>query len=181
MSTLVPVFLCPSDPGRTHLGLGTTYGVSAGNGGAKTCYDFITSRADFTCNSWSRAATTSRRIFGENSSSMFRDITDGSSNTLAIGESTLEVANGEPNPWGYRGWVQTGVDVATSGINLWDVVSGSEKVGTLNSWGQAGSLHTGGCHFTLADGAVRFISENVNLTVLTRLATMADGNATQVP
>ena len=35
--------------------------------------------------------------------------------------------------------------------------------------------------FTLADGAVRFISENVNLTVLTRLATMADGNVTQVP
>jgi prepilin-type N-terminal cleavage/methylation domain-containing protein len=183
MATLVQVFLCPSDPGRTHLGKGTTYGVPSGSGGAKTCYDFITARADFSCNFWERTSPTNRRMFGENSRTRFKDVTDGTTNTFMIGESTLEVANGEPNPWGYRGWVQTGVDPAGTGINLWDVsmTTGLQRYGVLNSWGQSGSLHTGGCQFTLGDGSVRFISQNTNLTVLYRLSTMGDGNVTQLP
>ncbi|MDB5348433.1 MAG: hypothetical protein JWP89_6810 [Schlesneria sp.] len=38
-----------------------------------------------------------------------------------------------------------------------------------------GSMHTGGCHFLMGDGSVRFISENVDRTTYTRLASISDG------
>lgn len=37
------------------------------------------------------------------------------------------------------------------------------------------SFHTGGAHFTLGDGAVRFISENISFVTFVRLATPAGG------
>jgi prepilin-type N-terminal cleavage/methylation domain-containing protein/prepilin-type processing-associated H-X9-DG protein len=180
MATQMSAFLCPSDGGQRSLGTSSCYGVAGG--GAKTCYDFITSRSDFSCNNWAGSSAASRRMFGENSNTRVADVTDGTTNTLMLGESTLNVANGEAAAWGYRGWVMTGVDVAGTGLNLWDVpTGGSPTFGNLNSWGQAGSLHPGGAHFALGDGSVRFIAQNINLTLLTQLATMADGNVAQVP
>lgn len=171
-------FLCPSDAGNPDQGAGTCYGTTSGTGGAKTNYDFITSRSDFNCNNWSVTSQSVRRMFGENSSTKAASVTDGLSNTLMLGETTLNVYNGRTASWGYRGWVMTGVDVESTGINKW-FFSASVPVipERLGSWGQAGSAHVGGAHFTLGDGSVRFISENVNLTLLTNLAKMADGNA----
>ncbi|QDT32337.1 DUF1559 domain-containing protein [Thalassoglobus polymorphus] len=175
MSRSLDVFLCPSDDAKTHV-TGTAYGVTGSSGGALTNYDF-SAEATLTCNYWSKQGKSTRKMFGENSRSKFRDVRDGTSNTIMICESTREVANGEANPWGYRGWVQTGGDVDV-GINVWDVPTGSTipTVGNLNSWGQVGSLHTGGAQFTLADGSVRFISENIDLATLRNLGNMADGN-----
>jgi len=39
-----------------------------------------------------------------------------------------------------------------------------------------GSLHTGGAHVLMGDGAVRFISENIDATTRNNLAYIADGN-----
>jgi len=44
-----------------------------------------------------------------------------------------------------------------------------------------GSLHEGGANFCLADGSVRFISENINLTVLQYLCSKADGHTFNLP
>ena len=41
--------------------------------------------------------------------------------------------------------------------------------------GGVGSWHVGGAHFTMADGTVRFISENVDLQLYRRLATRGGG------
>jgi hypothetical protein len=85
-------------------------------------------------------------MFGENSNCKILDVKDGTSNTFMLGEQTVTTANGESNPWGYRGWVMTGVD-PNGGINLWVVTAGVAQIGNLTSWGQAGSQHTGGCYF----------------------------------
>ena len=37
------------------------------------------------------------------------------------------------------------------------------------------SLHTGGAHFQLGDGSVRFVNENINQTVFQALSTIAGG------
>lgn len=170
-------FLCPSDAGVVDQGVGTCYGTTTGSGGAKTNYDFITARADFSCNNWSVSAANVRRMFGENSSTKASAVTDGLSNTLMIGETTLNVYNGRTASWGYRGWVMTGVDVETTGINRWYYAVGVPVIPErLGSWGQAGSSHVGGAHFTMGDGTVRFLSENMNLTLLTNLAKMADNS-----
>jgi len=183
MSAVIPAFACPSDSGNRVQAGNTPYGPSGSLTGARINYDFITSRSDSGlgtngCNYWSRAGATVRYPFGENSDTTFGMISDGTSNTLMVGETTVDVANGEAGCWGYRGWVMTGVD-PNGGLNVWDIPSGSTIAdkGNLNSWGQAGSLHPGGCNFTLCDASVHFVSETISNTVLLQLARMSDGNA----
>ncbi|MFL5340258.1 MAG: DUF1559 domain-containing protein [Gemmataceae bacterium] len=181
-STQLSVFRCPSDNGDPWTDTGLCYGLS-GLRGAKTNYDFITSQADFYCNYWKNTPSDQRPMFGENSGTRFADITDGASNTLMIGETTLDVYNGRTACWGYRGWVMTGIDVASIGINRWDfgLFLPNPRVGQLGSWGRAGSLHPQGAQFCFADGSVRFISDTTDPGTLQRLQWMADGQVVAVP
>lgn len=47
--------------------------------------------------------------------------------------------------------------------------------GSLASWAYPGSTHTGGMHILLGDGAIRFISENIDSTIRSRLGYIGDG------
>lgn len=185
VKTVIQAFLCPSDPGTPHLAETTAnYGISAtntGTGGAKTCYDFSASPW-YTggCENWATSSSTTRRIFGTDSRCRIGDITDGTSNTVAMAETTLNIFNGKTSAWGYRGWVMPGVDLAGQAINNWNFTPASgipiePIIGRLGSWARPGSLHTGGIHILLADGSVRFLSQNVDTTTRQRLAYMADG------
>ena len=176
MANLIQTLLCPSDAGQKLQGASGAYGPGGSFDGAKTNYDFITSTDDFSCNNWRVSAPNARTMFGENSSTRFADITDGTSNTLMMGETTRDVYNGRCASWGYRGWVMTGID-PRYGLNDWSFYGYITPVrGRLGSWGRAGSLHTNGVNFCFADGSVRFISESVPIGVLTLLGYMADGN-----
>tara|TARA_R100000750_G_C2279634_1_gene70685 strand:- start:212 stop:571 length:360 start_codon:yes stop_codon:yes gene_type:complete len=112
-----------------------------------------------------------------------RDITDGTSNTVAVAETTLDVKNGVGQTWGYSKWVGNGVDLADGrGINdfrdccSWTTPPFQNVSKTqLADWGTVGSLHKGGVQVVLADGSVRFLSENLNATTRTNLAYIADG------
>jgi prepilin-type N-terminal cleavage/methylation domain-containing protein len=180
MSLQLKSLTCPSDPGKRTLGKSNAYGPGGGYDGAKTNYDFITSTRDFFCNHWSNADHTQRTMFGENSDTHVYDVLDGLSNTIAMGETTVDVYNGRTAAWGYRGWVMTGIDLRHS-INDWSFHTYIEpRRGRLGSWGRAGSLHPGGAQFCIADGSVRFIDEEVSTATLVRLSYMADG-ASDVP
>lgn len=189
MTQKLAVFLCPSDPSNPALPDNTFYGIKAGSGleGKTTSYDFSTN-CRVTCNWWRSLGVAARNMFGENSNTTLAFVTDGTSNTIMLCETTLEVVNGEGNAWGYRGWVMNGVDPGCTqqtgrGINAWFRIGNPPNAGPttavpgqLGSWGWPGSNHTGGCHFAMGDGAIRFVSENINFTTLTRLGLMADGN-----
>jgi prepilin-type N-terminal cleavage/methylation domain-containing protein/prepilin-type processing-associated H-X9-DG protein len=208
------LFSCPSDPipaiGAGRVGppggaytsngvngnkqlLGVYYGPGGSFQGAASNYDFIASAADFSrCNNW-RTMGAQRRIFGENSTTRIADVTDGTSNTLMVGETTRLYANGNSLAWSYRGWVMPGVEVYDSatdaGINLWFMpwVTTSwatyiPRVGICHTWwANAASLHPGGCNFTFADGSVHFVSQMIDKPTLLALATMAGGEVVSLP
>lgn len=179
VKTIVRAFLCPSDNGSEIItATGSNYGISAmntGTGGAKTNYDFMAVSPIQSCEIWANLANTRKTMFGDNSNANFRDVSDGSSNTFMMGETTRSVLNGGTNAWGYRGWVMVGLNIVDYPINVWAYPGNPSIPGRLGSWSYAGSLHVGGAHFLLGDGGVRFISENIDSLTRSRLALIQDG------
>jgi len=186
MQLKLEIFACPSDYGDPYLPATSVYSigntVNLGRG-AKTNYDFSVTTANYTCLHWSTHPLNVRRIFGENSDSRFSYVIDGTSNTVAFCETTYEVFNGRCPPWGYRGWVQVGVDIGDpNGINNWTYPTlTTPQVGRVGSWGRPGSLHPGGCQVCMTDGAVRFVSQTTDAVVRTRMAAMADRQPVELP
>src|SRR5260370_24557185 len=96
------------------------------------------------------------------------DVTDGTSNTMAMGDQTLALYNGTTSRWAYAGWVSVGIDPVgawnttfpAQGLNIWNYNNNpppNNTFGQRASWYNASSLHPNGVNFVLADGSVRFI------------------------
>ena len=127
-------------------------------------------------------------FFGCSSISL-RDILDGTSNTIMIGESYTDpnyVKDGQSMDYWQIGSPQTSTWVlgGIGGTEYSEFVGST--FGRINSRRDPmvngvimemsfGSWHVGGAHFTMADGSVKFISENVNLQLYRKLATRAGG------
>ncbi|QDT57405.1 Type II secretion system protein G precursor [Caulifigura coniformis] len=135
---------------------------------------------------------TSVGMFAANSQTRIRDVTDGSSNTLMLSEC-LVGAMSQTNPstagtcvggdattllptrgysW-YFGTTATWMFTTVRTPNFPHV--DCERSGVLSNM-SARSKHTGGVQVTMADGAVRFVSENLNLATWRALGDRADGN-----
>ena len=177
--TPLTALICPSQPSLNNLcSAGGTYGATSSVGGHKTNYDFVV-RANYqhgNCNTWSTEASTTRRMFCDNSKCSIKDVTDGTSNTLMVGETKFDIYNGNGNPWAYRGWLQPGID-PTFGINntIYNTVPPINVAPRLASWGYSGSYHDGGAHFLMGDGAVRFLSQNLDANLILNLSRISDG------
>ncbi|QDU11442.1 DUF1559 domain-containing protein [Gimesia aquarii] len=183
VSTIVPLFHCPSDstPEVYTTTSSTYYSISPGNStllGVFTNYEFSTNSQYNSCTNWGALGLTTRPMFGFNGCAKFRDVTDGMSNTVALVETTRLVANGEGTAWGFSKWVGNGTNFAGANINTW---YSTGPIGNLASWSYSGSLHTGGCHVLMGDGAVRFVSENIHAPTRAHLAYIADGNVVDFP
>jgi prepilin-type N-terminal cleavage/methylation domain-containing protein len=124
--------------------------------------------------------------FGENSKLGLRDITDGSSNVILVGERYTPAESNQNTPATTAGdciWAGTLVNNST-GSWLQALVVGEATtpinalLGTTPRVDTAGfgSLHVGGCHFLMGDGATRFISQNVDMNTYRVLSRIADGS-----
>jgi prepilin-type N-terminal cleavage/methylation domain-containing protein len=127
--------------------------------------------------------------FGENSKKGIRDVTDGTSNCILVGERYTPIESSAVAPSTSSGdcfWA--GIPATTmpnTGSTLQALVVG-EATTAINSNNNSttprpdtagfGSLHVGGCHFLLADGSTRFISNNVDMNTYRALSRIADGS-----
>jgi prepilin-type processing-associated H-X9-DG protein len=175
----LPVFICPSDSNPDGSVNGTRtfnggLGLLAGGWGALQpgvsnymCNRGTEYRATLPPGSPGRPVIDSHGVFMENASKRMQDITDGSSNTLLLGERDTQICRsgswiGVRNP---NGTGAQGIYTVTATVhvrlntpdppNAWNASDGS---GCLSGFS---SLHPGGANFALADGSVRFIINNI--------------------
>jgi prepilin-type N-terminal cleavage/methylation domain-containing protein/prepilin-type processing-associated H-X9-DG protein len=188
-AAIVKTFYCPSDPnaGNPTISPSKYYSPDLGATGiraTKTNYDFIANcRGVDYFNYWSKTTNGDRYMFGENSTTSLPQVTDGTSNTLMMGEQTLALFNGVTTSWAYAGWVSVGIDpvggwnvtVPATGLNVWQYYIYPGTYGTRASWYTPASLHTGGVNFVFGDGSVHFISQTIDVVSLKYLSRMSDG------
>jgi prepilin-type N-terminal cleavage/methylation domain-containing protein/prepilin-type processing-associated H-X9-DG protein len=191
-ATIIPMLLCPSDSGTPTINPSSYASPDLGAGilAAKTSYDFIANcnAVDY-FNYWASLTLGSRHMFGENSTTKITDVTDGTSNTLAMGEQTLQEVSGTCSAWAYAGFISIGIDPVGSlngttpatGINVWQYSTIAPVIGTRATWYIASSLHTGGANFVYADGSVHFVSQTIDIPSLTYLSNYADGQVIPNP
>jgi prepilin-type N-terminal cleavage/methylation domain-containing protein/prepilin-type processing-associated H-X9-DG protein len=127
-------------------------------------------------------------MFFRNSRVGVRDVTDGTSQTLLMGERSRNIADATwvgviplaevcTNPrWMVRECETANVMVLghtgpSPGGQSWVDVPNYPAAGADDFW----SLHPGGCNFAFADGSVRFLRQTINPRVFSFLSTRAGG------
>ncbi|MFO0799084.1 MAG: DUF1559 domain-containing protein [Gemmataceae bacterium] len=182
LSTVVPAFLCPTDPR-----------VTSAQESQKT--KTLAAFTSFLGVAGADAVTGRNGVLYQGSATRFADITDGLSGTLMLGERppSADFQFG----WWYAGTGQnlTGSADVVLGVrepNLQPIVSGSkcgpgnypfmpadgfnDPCGMFHFW----SPHPGGANFALADASVRFLRYDSD-AVMPALASRAGGEAAGVP
>jgi prepilin-type N-terminal cleavage/methylation domain-containing protein/prepilin-type processing-associated H-X9-DG protein len=194
---VLPMLLCPSDAIPQNPVQSTTswYGVSsyAGNGGSRSHPpENLSGDGIFSASGPATPSFPQVRM---------GDVTDGLSGTFLFGErdhtdpnyDTYYTAGWATEPMGQWGWwAPSGGAFGLSDVTLSTFATMNYRVPvpangpggdqtTFSSLydpfrvGAYGSRHTGGANFCLADGSVRFVSENVDGAVYIGLGTRAKG------
>lgn len=181
---LIATYICPSDPQGYELVSCCSHftnGSDPNEDLRRTSMAGVSDSVDWTCNGFApKQFYLIDGIMGEREGCRIRDISDGTSHTLMIGEVT------GAGPKTYQGhfWATWALTDTYDGINgPYTVIGGEWAVdpygGTFAGVVETGfsSYHPGGCHFAMADGSVQYISEEISPATLARLTTRAGGEA----
>jgi prepilin-type N-terminal cleavage/methylation domain-containing protein/prepilin-type processing-associated H-X9-DG protein len=176
----LPVYRCPSDPRvakypmiRDYFGVCGGKTVEASNASGTVYIDGL-----FAINRWRRTS----------------DVRDGTSNTLAVGESIHEMmwgmgpgyqtSVGGPVGWLWGSTCKLGDKCATSSHWLGRCVRSTKYpinasfaplTFVMENDTPFGSFHANGTHFAFADGHVDFLNDTIDMTVYRALSTIDGG------
>jgi prepilin-type N-terminal cleavage/methylation domain-containing protein/prepilin-type processing-associated H-X9-DG protein len=103
-------------------------------------------------------------------------ISDGASNTFMIGEDVPQM-----NAWCSWAYYLHATGTCAIPLNVRTVTGIQYPPADYANASGFRSLHSGGANFCLADGSVRFISNDIDLGVYRALATRAGGELVDVP
>jgi prepilin-type N-terminal cleavage/methylation domain-containing protein len=188
--TKINIFKCPTDNGSDYYTAADQYyAISANNaGGFRTNYAMCASFLSYYYDHYP-INPFNRRAFEEDTLTNIRDWTDGTSNCVIMAEQTREKWNGALGGWSYTCHVNMGIDFVgpylQSGqywawypINMWTYPGypTTYRYGRLSQWSTPGSMHPGGCHVLLGDGAVRFVAETISPLAQAALGYVSDGS-----
>jgi len=192
----LPVYHCPSTTLPTN---NTTQTPTHNNpqAGQTHCYEGI---AGATPDPANRAGVCGAGSYGSiycnngitvpNVKATMAHVTDGTSNTMLIAEQSGTVNRLDYRNNYYGGWSGAGGGVppadthwgaATTAIRYpinFNFTTGTPPAGADNTWtGNTiiNSFHVGGTHALMADGSVRFLSQNMNFPTLGAIACKDDG------
>ncbi len=178
---MLPGLLCPSNPvtdGVNWTGGTNPATTDSNNDSARTHYESISDSGIGRLSGWSLVMDNGNGLIYHDSKVGFRDVTDGTSNTLAF----CEIISQGPGRYDCCAWIAYADGIGTqNGINapFRSTANGSppflHNMFDGNSFSGPASYHVGGCHFLMADGAVRFLSQNLSQIILTGLTTRAGG------
>lgn len=169
-----PAYLCPSNPVQNQFFNGTHIshyfavigGTSAPPGGTERI-------------TWAIGGTSAfnnlKGLFFHSSNMSIANVVDGTSNTVAIAEAI----GYQPTTTALVPSVQDGRGMGFSALTSTQFgINNFSGAGTVpaNRWMVPSSFHSGGIHILLADGSVRFVSQNINATTWQYLGGVADGN-----
>jgi prepilin-type N-terminal cleavage/methylation domain-containing protein len=192
LQTQLPAFQCPSSPDSTQTwtdsGVANRYRASYGV--------VVTGRVGWTYSAAGGASNGENShyldddvnnvrwngpFFMKNKSYSFADMTDGSSNTLFVGERYR-------NNVSSRNFVYIGTPSTVDMFGRWSGSTGIQLnyiyTGTDTDYvGRAGfhSAHPGGAQFLAGDGSTHFITENINRNLYSALGSRSGGEPVQIP
>ncbi len=172
-------YVCPSDPGGGPYtnAVNSPSDYYSANAVQRSNYMFATGGSTDYSDVWTTIGTADRGAFGNSGAATLTSIKDGSSNTIIAGESkqlgkVAGAADTPANPylafgpfWGAG--VHTCCHLYTPQNDIRFTVNGRFNTTNLSApagqyaWG-TGSHHVGGAHYLMGDGAVRFVSENID-------------------
>ncbi|HVV99606.1 MAG TPA: DUF1559 domain-containing protein [Planctomycetaceae bacterium] len=192
---LIPIYNCPSDPlGDKVLTSGTLYASDFMNSVAAVApHSYMLSGLVYDCSANGnspngycltpggagfagdlRTAGDAWDVGHNSDARRIRDIVDGSSNTIAIGEMM-------PDCYNWSSWMygDTNTFTTSNGINTAMTAVCQSRGGNWTNWSPGRgfkSMHTGGIQATMADGSVRFITQSLDVNVFQRLGTIQSGD-----
>lgn len=187
----IPVFLCPTDPGPKVISI---YSYNDATGFAGSTVMTQAGRINYaavigTVEAGVDPPPTADGVFYRNSKTRFADITDGTSNTLFVGERSSKLAQitwtgaiygsgvpkqpatGNPSTW-------TGEGASVHALGHCSDVAGHTPNGLSGHVDDFGSYHTIGAMFLMGDGSVRIINNDIPPSIYQALGTRAAGDCT---
>ena len=177
--TVVSTFICPSDPFPNSFEIGEGDGHSHDHIRASSASEriddgshvlFTVAKSNyvgmFGTQELEETPYRGNGIFYGNSHVKFRDITDGLSNTLMIGERSGKL--------GGSVWVGNISEAAEPHARILGVADHTPNHPSAH-FEDFSSYHTGGVNFMRADGSILFLPETIDLQVFQAMATRSGG------
>jgi len=184
-STNISIYTCPGDKVPSPVVVSNA-NVSTDfyerNSVARSNYLFNTGNTtDYDAN-YDNVSITSRGVFGNNGSASipFVSSRDGTSNTIAVGESKQDHTSSSFGPYWGSG-THTSVHGRTPQTDATFLLNypygncpGSTTQNCQYAW-QFGSYHSGGANFVFCDGSVRFITDTIDYSIQIAVSTPQGG------
>jgi prepilin-type N-terminal cleavage/methylation domain-containing protein/prepilin-type processing-associated H-X9-DG protein len=172
------VLVCPSDtaqPFVTNTGLGPTVNAAIGS------YALVAGTNGPSQGISAAVKFDNTGLFLYRNTRRMGDIIDGTSNTLIVGEVYDGHLSTNTNIWSVGSRHNSSLRTTENPINTPPGTGIVYGTGTSALNGAFMSRHTGGANFVFGDGSVRFLQQNLNITLYRNLSTIRGGEVVNLP